>query len=150
MQYSIALYSNGPLSTIAAYYKKARAQKKTDGQISKLAKRNAKLQHSIEVSSKKHEQQFQDLAALIAKVEKMAMPRQIVLNRRSNRCHKVLTHVMDVGSEAIAYSGWKYACVPVAFYKDVPHDATKLCATCLGETKAERADVRSNKKKGDA
>ena len=83
---------------------------------------------------------------MIANVEKLARPRQIVLNRRSNIYHKVLTHVVDVGNDAIAYCGWKYACVPVAFYKDVPHDAVKLCSTCLGDKKAERANAKRRKK----
>ena len=127
-----------PLTTIAADYKRARAQKKTTDEISKLARRNAKLEMHMDEASKRYEDQLSELKALIAKVEKVARPRQIVLNRKSNRYHKVLTHVVDVGSDAIAYCGWKYARVPVAFFSDLPEDAVKICSTCLGDKKAER------------
>ena len=49
-----------------------------------------------------------------------ASPRQYVINRRTNKITKVLTLLQDVGRDAIAYCGFKYACASVILKTELP------------------------------
>ena len=129
-----------PISDVARDYVVATNAKKANETLKNTVALNKKLANMVENVMTKYTEESKELYNLIKEVEKQCAPRQYVINRRTNKVHKVLTLLQDVGRDAIAYCGFKYACASVILKTELP--AAKrdhYCSTCLAEVRAAMA-----------
>ena len=130
-----------PLNTLAIEYKRNRDEKNTTTTITNLTKTSAKLNKTLKAITDDYETKFADIQKIIKQMEVNAAPREFVTNRVTQKIHKILTRVEDVGRDAITYCGFKYAKASVSTHKEVPQDAKRehLCTTCLADLRAKTA-----------
>ena len=81
-----------------------------------------------------------ELQRRIEVVSKDSKPREVVVNKSTGKVHKVLTTVLDAGSEAVASCGFKHALCQKSSRVEVPAGTTrqKVCGTCC---KVERESL---------
>ena len=125
---------------MARDYVVAANAKKASETLKNTVALNKKLTNMVEDVMAKHADESKVLYNLIKDVEKQCAPRQYVINRNTNNVHKVLTLLQDVGRDAIAYCGFKYACASVILKTELPAaNRDHYCSTCLAEVRAAMA-----------
>ena len=126
-----------PISDIARDYKVATHAGKAGEALKIATAMNKKVTAQIAEMVDKCADESKKLYEIIRQVETRCAPRTYIVNRKTNKVHKVLTHLSDVGDEAIAYCGFKYAKASVLMKAQLP--AAKrdhYCSTCLAEVRA--------------
>ena len=130
-----------PLATLAADYKQHEESKKSTSNVLALKRSTAKLDSAIKSITDEYETKFRELQELIKEVEYMAQPREYVTNRVTQKVHKILTRVEDVGNAAMTCCAFKYARGAVSTHEELPHDLKRkhMCTTCLADLRAKTA-----------
>ena len=74
---------------------------------------------------------------LIEAAEIQSRPREYVVNRKSGKVHRALTHYVDVGPEALAFCVYKYGRSSVRLCHTLEGvDWKTMCTTCLADKRA--------------
>ena len=128
---------NAPIADIARDYRTAIRARGVDDHLNKSTAINTKIRKDLDKWIDTYRLDMSRLTDLIQTIEKTCGPKRFVVNRKTKKIHKVLTHSSDVGTQAIAYCGWKYALAPITCSYELPAGAKKdYCATCLADVRA--------------
>ena len=105
-----------PITNIARGFKRARASDGIDDTVNTISVNQKKTKEAVEGMMADIKAQMAELQTRIEVVSKDTKPREVVVNRVTGKVHKVLTTMLDTGSEAVAACGFKYALCQKSFH----------------------------------
>ena len=122
-----------PITNIARDFKRARASDGIDDTVRTISINQKKTRDAVEGMMSNIKAEMAELQRRIEVVSRDSRPREVVVNRSTGKVHKVLTTMLDTGSEAVAACGFKYALCQKSFHSSIPAGTTrqKVCGTCF-------------------
>ena len=129
-----------PISNIARDFKRAKASEGIDDTVKAININQKKIKDAVDGMMTGIKAEVTELQRRIEVVRKDSTPREVVVNKPTGKGRKVLTTVLDAGSEAVASCGFKYALCQKSFHVEIPAGTTrqKVCGTCF---KVERESL---------
>lgn len=138
----ISYTRTAPLATVTDDFKRARSSSDSRGGNTKWsAPSQAKIRDVVAKATADLSREVQTLNEKLALVEARAIP-SYVINRKTNRWHRILTSFAETGNDAVAFCGFAYArstarckfasCIPSSV------DDENLCKSCLSDELAAR------------